>query len=320
MIKDKKLDSFIYNLLLKHYHPKAKGISKKIWDTCWHYACTKFKGPVSTNIHGKRTIINFGHSYQLFARRFSHWNNPLVEIAYLCFQANNRPIHIVDIGASIGDTVRLLESNCPNMIEHFICIEGEQEFFNFLEENLPDRTMYTLHNSLLSDKEEEIPTLIKTHLGTASAQGRYTSTAVTLDNVLIDSNASKVDLIKIDVDGYDGKVIKGAQKTLAKFHPIVIFEWDPSHCKKTNNSWREHFLILNELGYNQYIWFTKYGDFSHYMTILDINAIDQMAEVCLSDKHDWNWHYDIIALNNQNKIDTRILAEMSYAKSRKSWY
>lgn len=320
MIKDKKIDSFIYNFLLKYYYPDSQGIRKKIWDKCWAFACAKFSGPVSTNIHGKRSIINFGHSYQLYARRFKRLNNPLVELAYLCFKANNTPIVVVDIGASIGDTVRLLESNCPDMIEHFICVEGESEFFSFLKENLEDPSKYSLYNKMLSDKTEEMPDLVRTHRGTASAQGSSKTQATTLDELIIEHNISKIHLIKIDVDGYDGKVIKGSEKILEKYHPTVIFEWDPFFCKKTNNNWLDHFFILNGLGYNQYIWFTKYGDFSHFMTILDEKAINQMAEVCLSDEHDWNWHYDIIALHCTNNINIKELAAMTYAKSRPSKY
>lgn len=45
----------------------------------------------------------------------------------------------------------------------------------------------------------------------------------TLDNQVYD--ASRVDLIKIDVEGGELGVLKGAEKTLSKFTPIVIFEF-----------------------------------------------------------------------------------------------
>ena len=321
MIKDKKLDSYIYNLLLKTFRPEAKRLRKKIWYACWHFACSTFSGPVSTNIHGKRTLINFGHSYQLFARRFKNWNNPLIELAFLCFKMKRAPITVLDIGASIGDTVRLLESNCPpNMIKHFICVEGDPEFCAFLKENLNDAAKYTLINTMLSDSSEAVPSLVRTHLGTASAQGNTSATAVSLDYLFENNRFQYVDLIKIDVDGFDGRIIKGAKKTLKAFQPVVIFEWDPSHCKKTGNNWLDHFLTLNELGYNQFIWFSKYGDFSHFMNTVDEQAINQMAEVCLSDEHDWNWHYDIVALHNTTTIEAKELAVLQHAKVRQSWY
>jgi len=321
MIKDKKIDSYIYNLLLKTYRSDAKGLRKKIWETCWSYACNTFSGPVSTNMHGKRTLINFGHSYQLFARRFKNWNSPLIELAFLSFKMKNAPIRILDIGASIGDTVRLLESNCPsNMIEHFICVEGDPEFFDFLKENLNDTSKYTLIKTMLSDTSETIPSLVRTHLGTASAQGNTSAEAVSLDYLFDKNGLQPIDLIKIDVDGFDGRIIKGAKKILDTFHPAVIFEWDPSLCKKTGNNWLDHFLVLNELGYTQFLWFSKYGDFSHFMNTIDTQSINQIAEICLSDKHDWNWHYDIVALHNTSTINTQELAVLKHAKARRSWY
>lgn len=47
---------------------------------------------------------------------------------------------------------------------------------------------------------------------------------ITLDEYVGKSDFSKVNLIKIDVDGYEYKIIRGALKTLAKHKPYLILE------------------------------------------------------------------------------------------------
>ncbi len=46
----------------------------------------------------------------------------------------------------------------------------------------------------------------------------------TLDDVVATAGLSRLDCIKIDVDGFDLEVLKGAEKTLARFDPWVIVE------------------------------------------------------------------------------------------------
>jgi len=48
--------------------------------------------------------------------------------------------------------------------------------------------------------------------------------AVTLDRFCIENEIQRVDLIKIDTDGHEYKVLQGARNTVKKYLPYVIFE------------------------------------------------------------------------------------------------
>ena len=48
--------------------------------------------------------------------------------------------------------------------------------------------------------------------------------SVTLDDFCRDNHFTKIDFIKIDVDGHEFEVFKGAGETIRKFRPVVIFE------------------------------------------------------------------------------------------------
>lgn len=59
------------------------------------------------------------------------------------------------------------------------------------------------------------------HLGIKKAAPAY---QISLDDFVQQNNINSVFLIKIDTEGYEFNVIKGASKTLAAYKPIVIFE------------------------------------------------------------------------------------------------
>ena len=55
----------------------------------------------------------------------------------------------------------------------------------------------------------------------------------TLDNRIEKQKIKKVDMIKIDVEGAEADVLKGAKKILKRYHPRVIFEaWDEEHLNR----------------------------------------------------------------------------------------
>ena len=62
-------------------------------------------------------------------------------------------------------------------------------------------------------------------------------------------NIENIGLIKIDVEGFEIEVIRGAKDTILKNKPVMIIENEIVHTKDTN----ELFTIMNEFGYDKYI-------------------------------------------------------------------
>ena len=93
-------------------------------------------------------------------------------------------------------------------------------------------------------------------------------------------NIENIGLIKIDVEGFEIEVIRGAKDTILKNKPVMIIENEIVHTKDTN----ELFTIMNEFGYDKYISnpigkLEKIGNFSveenqkNAIRNLDINYI-----------------------------------------------
>ncbi|HNN65038.1 MAG TPA: hypothetical protein PKM19_02330 [Pseudomonadales bacterium] len=56
------------------------------------------------------------------------------------------------------------------------------------------------------------------------------------------------------------------------------------------------------------------------MTGYDAVAVELLAQLCLSGAHDFNWHYDVVALHRESPIDPHALSMARFAKQRRSWF
>lgn len=95
-----------------------------------------------------------------------------------------------------------------------------------------------------------------------------------LDDWIKDKNLSRIDLIKIDVEGFELNVLKGAEETIKKHTPVLFIELDDNNLKAVGNSASELIKFLENLGYSV----TK----------------AETEELVLSDTDFRNCHYDII--------------------------
>jgi precorrin-6B methylase 2 len=102
---------------------------------------------------------------------------------------------IVDCGAAAGEyTLYALEKGAK-----VIAIEPNKKSFGYLEKNTEGFNV-ELVNLAVSDRNSD--------------------TEITLDKLL--KKSKKIDILKIDVEGYEIKVLNGAKKTLNKCDRIIM--------------------------------------------------------------------------------------------------
>jgi len=286
-----------------------------LWEQAWDLAWRRLSGPVETTIHGRRVVVNAGYSYPAFSRRWPTYNDPLVELVHQARQAKGSPVTLVDVGAAVGDTVLLVLERCPSAVGTVHCVEGDDEFFGYLTRNLGGTPGVALHHALLSDAEGDEARLVRVHKGTASAQGTDRTAATTLDSVLALAGGPSVDVLKIDTDGFDGKVLAGAVRLLAEHRPAVLFEWAPRVYDATGQDRHRPFEVVSAAGYRWLVWFDKYGAFSHVEDGYRPKPVDVLAELCVSDRAPGpDWHYDVVALHEGSAIDPTEMAALTYAR------
>ena len=312
------LESVLYNALVCLYCFERYPYLSRLWRRAWQRSCRRFSAPVRTSIHGRNVVVNYGHTYPLYSRRFRTLNNPIVELLFQSYAVKKRSITLVDVGANVGDTILLLESACPGMLGGFCCLDADPEFFAYLQNNLAHLDSGKFVLALLSSHEGSERSLVRHLRSTASPQGHEEVSARTLDSAIREAGVQKIDILKTDVDGFDGRVLQGAREILAKDQPAVIFEWHPLLCRGASSNWTDHFQALEQSGYEKFLWFTKYGEFSHFSGDGERKGVAMLAELCLNSQTYDDWHYDVIALHSRSPLAPLALAEMAYAKKRKS--
>lgn len=310
--------SVLYNLLLCLQRLERYPYASRLWRSVWEASCQRLSAPVRTTIHGHKVIVNYGHTYPLTCRRVRTFDNPLVELVFQTASAIRRPLTLVDVGANVGDTILVLHANCPRMIDEFLCVDADAEFFSYLQNNLSDLKGGKFVCTLLSDSDGAERSLVRHMRSTASASGGDRMAAQTLDSAVAASGLQRIDVLKTDVDGLDGKVLLGSRQILAKHQPAVIFEWHPLLCRSASNNWSDHFDALEQCGYEHFIWYTKYGEFSHFSFCGERASLALLADLCLRSQMYEDWHYDVIALPFRYLSWQLSLAEMAYARRRRS--
>jgi hypothetical protein len=124
----------------------------------------------------------------------------------------------------------------------------------------------------------------------------------TVDSITDLYNFRNVDIIKIDIDGFDGKAIAGLGKVLDS-SPYIIFEWNPPLYNQVGNDVVLPFEFLSRNGYEDFVWFNNQGIFSHYTNKWSLSDLKFLEKYCDEVKNSTGFHFDIIAIPLISKID-----------------
>lgn len=294
------------------------GFIKKLFTTG---SCdsSRAEPPVSQNantiltLHGFKVEVNHGNTYQQIASSLRYFNAPFVEMVYQASQKLGRRVRIADVGAACGDSVLLLEQRCSQFVEKYFCFEGDVEFSSLLRKNMKQFDKVVIFESLLASEHKKIRSLVKHHLGTASSTGEAFHEANPLDT-FIEKIDGTLDILKIDVDGYDGEVLLGAKRILSTHKPWVIFEWHPELIQKAHQNCHIAFRALEDCGYIRLLWFNNIGTFSHFSNLPSAEEIDLFNEYLLKINSRCDEHFDIIALPFADQTVELNLAVNDYAR------
>lgn len=74
--------------------------------------------------------------------------------------------------------------------------------------------------------------------------------AVSLDDFCDEEEIKRLDLIKIDTDGHEFEVLKGARKIITKFRPAIVFEVGLYLIEENNISFSKYMKFFHSLDYS----------------------------------------------------------------------
>lgn len=148
------------------------------------------------------------------------------ETAIMLGQVNKNSV-VVDVGANIGYYTLLLAKE----VKKIYAFEPDEEVFQILKKNVEENKLknVVLINKAVGDKNEKVKIeKNKDNFGDSriSDKGELVE-CVKLDEVI----KERVDLIKVDVQGWEPAVIEGAKNIIEKDSPILFLEYTPGEYK-----------------------------------------------------------------------------------------
>jgi len=158
---------------------------------------------------------------------------------------------VVDVGANIGlVSLKLAEAVGPS--GHVVAFEPSEWARDRLIRNLAlnDAANVIVEQAAAGATTEEAMTLLVPN--GYRLDGRNTAREATVKLWALDDYLAgrKIDLLKIDTDGWERDVLMGAVVTIEAWRPVVMFEFCPKHAARNGFDPLEPFDILAARGYH----------------------------------------------------------------------
>jgi FkbM family methyltransferase len=125
---------------------------------------------------------------------------------------------IFDVGANIGQSTAKFRGAFPGST--IFCFEPVEIAFNILSATMIKSERISLHKLALADTPGKKTIYLTSDLTTSSFLPSVTTTDTaivpvsTVDDFMAEKAIDRIDLLKIDVEGYDLKVLEGAKESL----------------------------------------------------------------------------------------------------------
>ena len=197
---------------------------------------------------------------------------------------------VIDVGANVGEISMRMANIVKNKNGQIYSFEPDtinhQRFLNNIKINNFD-IIHLIKKGLGNKKGTYNFSVIDEH---NRGMNRITKSdensnntlidVIKLDDYLNDNSILSVNAIKIDVEGFEMNVIKGATNIIQKEMPFLFIELDDNNLCDQNSSAKELVKTLSDVGYEI------------------VNATNNNK---INSNHDFtNCHYDIICTNSGN--------------------
>jgi FkbM family methyltransferase len=276
---------------------------------------------VSIPLGNTKLLAPLCHNLPLYQKQHPLYDSVLRR--FVDFLAGQEaPPNIIDVGANIGDTaVALVHGNESRVL----CVEGGEKFLGLLDRNrfaYSDRVR--VERCFLGRKSKTVNGLLHSFAGTASLQSSRTGDSVeilSLVEVLTRwPEFASARILKVDTDGYDCEVLRGAMEWIAKLRPIIFMEFYPRLLEAVSGDYMEVFDLLVAAGYDLVLYYANTGEYISGGRLSDGIAADIAS---LTHKSYGPVYYDLFLFHRDDdllgarfRVQERLFHERSGVKDR----
>ncbi len=298
----------------------AQGITEKIayklLKTVYNLIAKTNDPLVNFRCGGATLKIPFSHNLPFILKAHAQYASNLGRLAKYV-QATYSDLTLIDIGANIGDSVFFLknEIDCP-----ILCIEGDDYFLGILQQNISQFSNVSVEKAYVGQANQKISKEIVRKDGTAHLVDSTGSVPIMSLTSILQKHPkfALAKMLKIDTDGFDCLIIRGAIDFLERAKPIVFFEYDPYFLSEQSDDGISIFEDLKEIGYKAAIVYDNFGD---YLLSLQLEQKDLLEELhCYLSGRQGLFYADICVFHAED-IDlfrTIRCQEMAFAKNLKN--
>lgn len=253
---------------------------------------------VKTFIEGRKIIVPLSHNLAFYKKKYKNYDKHIIAVCNYVKEQKGY-YNFIDVGANVGDTI--INIGIVDKAKYLL-IEGGEYYISLMKRNLKNyKYDYKLVDCFLSDEYSDDGYEIRYRSGTASLvkdQNQHNKKTFTLDEV-VSKEKFEPNILKIDTDGFDFKVLRGSKNTLKEYKPVIFFEWWSEYLVKNEEEPISIFKLLYEMGYKEGLLFDNYGT-----PILVIETKDTMnlelLEQYSRNREKQICHYDVLLFHESD--------------------
>ena len=241
--------------MLKNSRTNPNNLDHVFRDLIRYYYLPSYEMPIDVTV---KAASRSGNSFD----GYSHLRCPkVIQFFYNLINADEN-YNIVDVGAQAG-AFTLLAKYVPNSTVY--AFEPCKYVYDDLVDNVNLNNLLNVktYNMALSDKEGE-GTLNVSHLQQGLStlapdplrfekthSDQETVKLTTLDAMFYDKSI-RVDFMKIDTEGWEYCVLKGGEKTIKEYKPVIFLEWNETNIAQAKVDVSQLDTFFEENGYTLY--------------------------------------------------------------------
>lgn len=215
---------------------------------------------VREQIGAARLLLPFSHKLPQILNYHPHYGSNLTRIAGRVHQ-KYPDMKLIDVGANIGDTAALLryEHDFP-----ILCVEADAYYYSILKQNQILFENVDAIQVCLGDRDEDTASNIIRSGGTGrlsvgGGEG-FIRTETLASAIKRCPKYADAKMLKVDTDGYDAKILRGARELIQTSHPTMFFEYVPDLLTEQGDDSLQIFEYCRSLGYRGALIYDNTGD------------------------------------------------------------
>lgn len=215
---------------------------------------------------------------------------------------------VIDVGANVGDTIAVLKTVIDLPV---IAIEGDDVSFAYLEKNTKQFTNIKLIKTYLGEYSREVKvSMEKSGWNTTlipDTEGEKQISFKTLDEVITSHEPvqRELKLLKVDVEGFDTIVLRGATGIIEQHSPVLFFEYNRANMIAIKEDGLSTIFSFRNYGYQKIAFFDHKGTLLLATDLQNEEVITYLHEY-VSTKNNLVGYFDICVFH---ETDTSIAEE-----------